>query len=1021
MVAVLLGASASRAQPQSPAQPMVTLTQLTSPLPSPLVSKVELQLPKGMSRADLDVLVDVRTGQPLSRRAVQLSVERLFSTGRFADVVVRSLPLPDGTVSIVFELSVPQRIHAVHLTGEVKLGEDVLQRALHLNPGDAYSRERLDEGEEVLAHLYGEKGYEHARVKSEAVTGSDGLDVEFHVSEGEATRLVGVTLAGSPGMPLTRVLTALGLHPGDVLDRSGLSEGLERVKALYRSERFYQMRLGEPVFDATPDGAWLSLPVSSGPRFALHFVGQRSFSEGLLIDVLGYDGAETLDRGLLASLAQKVETFYRYRGFLDVHVRPRERLARNGENAALIFDVEEGRQLDLKQIVFEGNTAHQSAELVDLVQQRVSADRPPIPGVARILKDPTDDTPGNADIPDGPVDPRYVFVEEAYRQAAETLTERFHEEGYLQGSVKLDSLDVDLDPNVAVVRFHVDEGPFTRVRSVRVEGTPRGYTVPSLGDLKQGRPLRASASEAARLELVRTLGRAGWLFSQVKVETTYSQGNTLADLTYRVEPGPRVRVGQVIIRGLELTREPLVRANVLLKSGAVLDPELLFETQRRLTSLGLFKQVLVRFLAPDTVENTKDVVVEVRERPRLSGDVSGGYSLADGPRVTVDAVYPNLFGEGLTLSGRGQINYVGASTQILTRFFDPSQLQGLQGLAGRANLSLQQQRFYQLLPAQVSARLDLIAERVLRPSYRFNRYAAVAGVTWVVARWLTIGLNYELEQDSVQAAEGLVQLLPTLLRGDEQRLLFPVGVFNLQTLAPTFALDFRDNPTNPTRGLFISVGGEITKDLGATLTDAQGNPTGAKPEIFTFKGSANISGYIPFGNNIVLALSARGGRIVRLDPNSITIAPKRFFLGGATTLRGFYQDGLLPEDQRILLHQQVGSCRGLANPGGCTSSAAALLAGQQLPSEGGELYELAKAELRIPIYGSFALGIFGEAGNLWLDVHQYRPFELRYVAGFGVRYLTPVGPLALDLAFNLIPDSIINETIPNVQFSVGLF
>jgi outer membrane protein assembly factor BamA len=458
----------------------------------------------------------------------------------------------------------------------------------------------------------------------------------------------------------------------------------------------------------------------------------------------------------------------------------------------------------------------------------------------------------------------------------------------------------------------------------------------------------------------------------------------------------------------------------LLKTGDILDPELLFETQRRLTALGLFKQVVVRFLEPEAVEKTKDIVVEVRERPRISGDVSGGYSLADGPRVVLDATYPNLFGQGLTLSARGQVNYVGLSSQVLTRFYDPSQLQGLAGLAGRGSVSLQQQRIYQLAPAQIGARLDLIAERVLRPSYRFNRYAAVAGLTWIVTRWFTVGLNYELEQDQVQAAEGVVQLLPTLVRGDAERLRFPVGVFNLQTLAPSFALDFRDNPTNPTRGVKIAVNTEITKDLGATLTDGEGNPTGTT-HIFTFKASANITGYVPMGAGIVLAVSLRGGRIYRLDPNSTTIAPKRFFLGGATTLRGFGEDGLLPQDQRDILHQQVQSCRALANPGGCSASASALLAGQQLPSEGGELFTLAKAELRIPVYGSFALGVFGEAGNLYLDASQYQPFNLRYVAGVGIRYLTPVGPLALDLAFNLIPDTLLNESNPNVQFSVGLF
>ena len=68
-----------------------------------------------------------------------------------------------------------------------------------------------------------------------------------------------------------------------------------------------------------------------------------------------------------------------------------------------------------------------------------------------------------------------------------------------------------------------------------------------------------------------------------------------------------------------------------------------------------------------------------------------------------------------------------------------------------------------------------------------------------------------------------MQLLPSLVRGDAERLRFPVGVFNLHTLAPSFTLDFRDDPTNTTRGALVSLGTEITRDLGATLTDAEGH------------------------------------------------------------------------------------------------------------------------------------------------------------------------------------------------------
>ncbi|HET9036115.1 MAG TPA: hypothetical protein VFN45_07915, partial [Myxococcaceae bacterium] len=63
----------------------------------PVVASVKLQMRGGSQvPADLQGLVAVTPGQPLSGRAVRRSIERLFSTGRFSDVVARGDEGPDG-------------------------------------------------------------------------------------------------------------------------------------------------------------------------------------------------------------------------------------------------------------------------------------------------------------------------------------------------------------------------------------------------------------------------------------------------------------------------------------------------------------------------------------------------------------------------------------------------------------------------------------------------------------------------------------------------------------------------------------------------------------------------------------------------------------------------------------------------------------------------------------------------------------------------------------------------------------
>ncbi|MGZ6130749.1 MAG: hypothetical protein ACXWLF_01915, partial [Myxococcaceae bacterium] len=75
-LALLLVAGAVRAQGAPPS------------IEAPRVAAVKLQLRGGgAAPADLSSLVAVEPGQPLSVRAVRRSIERLFSTGRFSDVV----------------------------------------------------------------------------------------------------------------------------------------------------------------------------------------------------------------------------------------------------------------------------------------------------------------------------------------------------------------------------------------------------------------------------------------------------------------------------------------------------------------------------------------------------------------------------------------------------------------------------------------------------------------------------------------------------------------------------------------------------------------------------------------------------------------------------------------------------------------------------------------------------------------------------------------------------------------------
>ena len=60
-------------------------------------------------------------------------------------------------------------------------------------------------------------------------------------------------------------------------------------------------------------------------------------------------------------------------------------------------------------------------------------------------------------------------------------------------------------------------------------------------------------------------------------------------------------------------------------------------------------------------------------------------------------------------------------------------------------------------------------------------------------------------------------------------------------------------------------------------------------------------------------------------------------------------------------------------------------------------------------------------GNLWYDPKLVRLQDLRANTGVGLRFVTPIGPAALDLGFNLTQDRRLNEVLFAPHFTVGVF
>jgi outer membrane protein assembly complex protein YaeT len=987
--------------------------------PPPLVSGVVLKLPPGEDAALLEGLVAARAGLPLSARSLRRTVTLLYQLGRFSDVVVRAVPAGEGQVTLVVEC-LPRRIVrelAVRLRGPARpISEEQARRALGFGPGDEFWPGRLDAGLARLRTAYERRGYRAARVAASS-EGETQVAVAVDAEEGAPTRIAGVSLGAALDQRAGTLLAGLAMRPGAVLDLEALEEDVKKLRLRLLRQGWLRARVGEPRVEVTADGAHVILSVEAGPRIEFRFLGNESVAGPELRAQLGLDPERPLDDPALDAAAGRLRAFYQERGWAAARVEVRE--AGGPGRADVTFVIEEGRRYRVARVRFGGTAARGEAWLQERLREGLEA-----------AADEGDDAAdserlaraGGSTAPPRRLarpEPGDAWTEPAWNQVASRVVDAYRAEGFLDAGHEGTRVVLDARAGTAEVEIRLREGPQTRIESVAFEGN-QAVSLPQILKevrLRPGEPLAYAAVEQTRAALLAIYSREGYLYARIQDQQEFSAERTRAALRFRIEEGPRVHIAAVSVAGAQRTRESIVRSTLEVRPGDVYDPAAVARSQAGLLRLGVFRSVALRLDDPEVPESEKDLTVELAERPWRTLAPGAGYSLANGPRAFAEFSQPNLLGRALEFAARAKVNdpkfayYRREGVDLL-----PIQ----DRLEGYLNLGLRDPRLL-FLPFTAGAHVDGVGERVHRRAYDMTRYSASGGLDVAVAARLAFSVIYELELDDIHKSTGVEQQTP-LTRADVERLRFPDGRTTLYSLRPVLTFDYRDNSVNPRSGWFAAASADLSHSLGS---GGRYLLFGLIPgsEVFTdmLKLQGTLSGYLPVGRRVVIALSARAGRVLPLSARSQTIGPKRFFMGGASTMRGWGEEEMIPEDLRDTYLDQVARCAGSLSGIACTDAARAVVAGQTPISVGGQAFFLAKAEARLRLSPTIEVGVFADLGNLWVNARQVSLANLRANVGAGLRFITPVGPAVLDLGVNTAPDRRLAERVVAPHFSIGLF
>jgi outer membrane protein assembly factor BamA len=986
-----------------------------------VVESVRLVLPPGEDAAALERLVAVRPGEPLAVADLQRTVQALYQTGRFGNVVVREWPAagPGGERRVRLEVRcLPRRVVAsvrVDAPQGTPLTAEALQQAAALPRGAELYPGRLEIAAAAVRRALQRKGWREAKVAASA-EGETQAAVVLAVDPGGPTRVASLALGPDTGIPGDELRQGLSLKAGSVLDEDALEADVREIRDRLRRAAYYRARVGAPVVVAAGGSASVSIGIEAGPRVQFMITGELPLPPARLRERLGYDGDVPLDETAIEAAAGRLQEFLAALGFAEARVWTEE--GGDARRVTVVFHVDAGRRYELRDVRFEGEAFHDERWLVDALKENLG-EQPPLDvaqpradldalalasGLA--VRDPEPRLPTSA---------ARTYEAAAWAKALQQIADVYRGEGFLDAALDVSRVSLDARVGFVDVDVRVREGVRTFVEDVAFEGDG---TLPAAellkgSRVKPGGPLSLVAVEETRRAIGDAYLRRGYVYARVAAAEAYVPDRTKATVRFRVETGPQVRIAAVVVEGNKRTRTALIERTLGIEAGTIYDPVEAATAQTELLRLGVFRTVTLQLSDPDVPQASKELVVQVDERPYQALTATAGLSFAEGPRAAVEYGRPNLGGNALELVTRLKVNYPLELFRPDLVIYDP-----VERIEWLAEAGVRLPRFLDV--RFVNFRADVVGQHKIQAAYELQRYALILGADLTRLGAFSTSLTTSLEVDDVASKTACQSAFCLESSPEKARYLFPVGITTLVSVQPRLSLDFRDNAARPTSGAFAELTADYSRSLGSEGARFLGIP-GSEIYVNLIKLELLLTAYMPVWRAVV-AVSGRAGRVFALDSESQTIGPKRFYLGGAKTMRGYGVNEMIPEDVRPLVAEQTRTCASTLSGLGCTPDQARLVRdGIMLPSEGGQVFALVKVELRLPLTQATELGIFADWGNLWLDPSALDPGMLRTNVGIGLRILTPVGPVAFDLGFNLWPEKAINEPVMAPHFAVGFF
>lgn len=538
----------------------------------------------------------------------------------------------------------------------------------------------------------------------------------------------------------------------------------------------------------------------------------------------------------------------------------------------------------------------------------------------------------------------------------ETLKSFYQNRGYLEMQVESTQISITPDKKQIYITINISEGDKYTVSDIKLEGEifGREQELSSLLLLKSGEVYNAAKLTDSTKRITDRMGNFGYAFANISANPVLDKEKKEVSFTVFVDPGKRVYVRKINFAGNTRTRDEVIRREFRQFESSWYDGEKIKASKDRVTRLGYFKDdVTIETPEVPTSSDQVDVSLTLKEYPTGAISFGAGYSQFEGAVLQGGYQQANAFGSGDTVAF--EVNTSQLNKTFSVSHYDPYFTED--GISKSTDIYLRTSRA--LLGSTSNFKVSSKGSSV-----RFGiPYSELDAVLF------GIGIERTTVSTDSYSPNRYLQYVKTYGNSAD-------GVGSATTTAIPLTLawirDSRDNVITTTAGSFQRANASIA---------AFGNQK-------YIQATYNYQKYIPIYKSLIFAFNGEFdyGKGLGSTPYPVF---KNFYAGGIGSIRGYDTSTLGTKDPT----------------------------GEPL---GGAKRLFSNSELQLPFPGadkSLRMFTFFDIGNVFDEGQKIRFQDLRSSVGFGVSWISPMGPLKLSLGkpLNAKP----GDRTQMFQFNIG--